>query len=235
MASKIVWSALALSALALLALGEWTDIDMRLALASFDPASRAFPLRHAWLTETVGHGMVHDLMALAGLGVVSACIVDARASLFSPWMRHRMRLLALCAVAVPLCVALAKQGSSLACPWDLHRFGGSQPYYGLLDNIPLGTQAGHCWPGGHASSVLWLIGLVFFWLPHDPRRALAAGALVLLAGLAVGWIQQMRGAHFLSHTLWSMWFACAITAVVWRWAFRPEAEAGEAAAGRRAA
>lgn len=235
MARKAVWIALALSALALLALGEWTDIDMQLALASFDPASGAFPLRHAWLTETIGHVVVRDLMTVAGVFVVAACIVDTRMRLFSPWARHRMRLLALCAVAVPLAVSMVKQGSSLACPWDLQAFGGSQPYFRLLDSIPLGATGGHCWPGGHASSVLWLTGLVFFWLPHHPRRALAVGAGVLLAGLGVGWIQQLRGAHFLSHTLWSMWFACAITALVWRWAFRPGADAGEAAADRRAA
>lgn len=235
MARKLVWIALALSALALLAVGEWTDIDMQLALASFDQASGAFPLRHAWLTETIGHGVVRDLMTLAGLFVAGACIVDTRMPLFSPWMRHRMRLLALCAVAVPLAVSMVKQGSSLACPWDLQAFGGSQPYFRLLDSIPLGAGAGHCWPGGHASSVLWLTGLVFFWLPHNPRRALAVGAAVLVAGLGVGWVQQLRGAHFLSHTLWSMWFACAITAVVWRWVFRPEEAAGAQVAGLRAA
>ena len=27
----------------------------------------------------------------------------------------------------------------------------------------------------------------------------------LLAGLALGLAQQMRGAHFMSHTLWSAW------------------------------
>jgi len=29
----------------------------------------------------------------------------------------------------------------------------------------------------------------------------------MLLGAALGWIQQMRGAHFLTHTLWSMWIA----------------------------
>ena len=29
-------------------------------------------------------------------------------------------------------------------------------------------------------------------------------------GAASGWLQQMRGAHFLTHTLWSMWISCAI-------------------------
>ena len=32
----------------------------------------------------------------------------------------------------------------------------------------------------------------------------------LLFGLGVGWVQQLRGAHFLTHTLWSGWIACAL-------------------------
>ncbi|UUZ57577.1 hypothetical protein LP419_13670 [Massilia sp. H-1] len=36
----------------------------------------------------------------------------------------------------------------------------------------------------------------------------------------IGWIQQLRGAHFLTHTLWSMWIACALVITVWRVATR---------------
>jgi membrane-associated PAP2 superfamily phosphatase len=35
-------------------------------------------------------------------------------------------------------------------------------------------------------------------------------ALGIGAGLGLGWVQQLRGAHFLSHTLWSAWIAAAI-------------------------
>lgn len=64
--------------------------------------------------------------------------------------------------------------------------------------------------GGHASSALWLLGLAVFWLPRRPRMAAAVGGAMLLFGLAVGWMQQLRGAHFLTHTLWSMWVAVFI-------------------------
>ena len=35
---------------------------------------------------------------------------------------------------------------------------------------------------------------------------------MLIAGLALGLSQQMRGAHFMSHTLWTAWF-CWVTAL----------------------
>jgi membrane-associated PAP2 superfamily phosphatase len=36
----------------------------------------------------------------------------------------------------------------------------------------------------------------------------------LLFGGMVGWLQQLRGAHFLTHTLWSIWLACATVLLV---------------------
>lgn len=58
---------------------------------------------------------------------------------------------------------------------------------------------------------LVLAALVIFWLGRctDIDLRLAA-TLALGFGFLVGWMQQMRGAHFLTHTLWSMWIACAI-------------------------
>ena len=69
---------------------------------------------------------------------------------------------------------------------------------------------GHCFPAGHASSVLWMISFGAFWLPRHPRRAAAVAGALLVFGVGVGWVQQLRGAHFVTHTLWSVWLACAI-------------------------
>ncbi|HEY1042442.1 MAG TPA: acid phosphatase, partial [Telluria sp.] len=162
-------AALGLAALGIIWLTEFTDIDMLLARAAFDPALGDFPLRHAFLMETVGHRYVRNLCVLAGACVLGLVLVDLRFGVLDTWARIRMRALALCAVLVPLTVSLLKSASSLACPWDLQAFNGKQPYFRLFDAIPAGASAGHCWPGGHASGSLWLLGLVVFWLPYRPR------------------------------------------------------------------
>ncbi|HWW69256.1 MAG TPA: hypothetical protein VN089_04910, partial [Duganella sp.] len=63
---------------------------------------------------------------------------------------------------------------------------------------------------------LWLLAVAVFWLPHKPRKAAAAGAAMLVFGFTVGWIQQLRGAHFLTHTLWSIWIAVLIVDSLYR-------------------
>jgi membrane-associated PAP2 superfamily phosphatase len=109
---------------------------------------------------------------------------------------------------------MLKRASVAHCPWDLARYGGDQPYLRLFDALPLGVPAGHCLPAGHASSALWLVALCVYWLPSRPGAARNVAALALLLGGLVGWMQQLRGAHFLTHTLWSTWIACAVVLAI---------------------
>jgi membrane-associated PAP2 superfamily phosphatase len=210
------------SALGILWIGNFTDIDLTLANAVYDAQTHSFPWQHAWLTERFGHVIMKQVLTVLALIPIALSLGELvlRKPYLGAWWRLRLRLLAWCAVLIPAITSLLKHASKTHCPWDLERFGGSEPYYRLLDHVPALTDAGHCLPGGHASSALWLVGLMVFWLPHRPRTALGVGAATLAFGGALGWLQQMRGAHFLTHTLWSMWIACAITASLLAYAHR---------------
>nr|WP_267875196.1 phosphatase PAP2 family protein [Massilia sp. Leaf139] len=107
-------------------------------------------------------------------------------------------------------MSLLKQASDAHCPWDLAHYGGTEPYVRLFEALPPGVLPSHCLPAGHASSALWLVSLVTLSLPGPAGRSSLIWGLALAPGLVLGWMQQMRGAHFLTHTLWSAWIACAI-------------------------
>jgi membrane-associated PAP2 superfamily phosphatase len=207
---------LAFAALAIAWLGNGTDIDMRLAQLVYDHGSASFPLRHAWLAETFSHGVMRTVLSLIGACFVIAAAIDAWRP--RPYWEHgvrmRLRVVALSAVLVPLATSLLKRVSSSHCPWDLQQFGGTELYVRLFDSAMAGAPAGHCMPAGHVSSALWLISLTVFWLPHRPRKAAAVFVLALGLGAVLGWVQQLRGAHFLTHTLWSIWIACAIVTLL---------------------
>lgn len=147
-----------------------------------------------------------------GLAVIALCLFDALRPLrkMTALARTRSRIVALSAVTVPLVISLLKHYSVLHCPWDITNYGGFAPYLRLLDPVPPVWQAGQCFPAGHASSALWLAAFAVFWLPDRPRRALLVFACGLSGGIFLGWVQQMRGAHFLTHTLWSAWIAAAL-------------------------
>ena len=193
-------------------IGRCTDLDLALADAVFDAASGAFPWRHAWLAETFGHVILRWLLMLLALGFMGRALADLawpRAAM-SGQARLRLRIVALSALLVPLAIGVLKRFSTSQCPWDLLRYGGDQPYVRLFEALPAGAVAGQCLPAGHASSALWLVSLAVYWLPARPRTAGAVAVLALAFGAAVGYLQQLRGAHFMTHTLWSIWIACAI-------------------------
>jgi membrane-associated PAP2 superfamily phosphatase len=209
-------SGLALAALGIAWLGNRTDVDLVLANAMYDAERHAFPWRHTWLAETFGHFILKALLVCTGALAMVAVTWDLLRP-FKHWsnaMRLRSRILACSALGVPLVTSLLKQASVSHCPWDLALYGGTEPYVRLFEALPSGALAGHCLPAGHASSALWLVAIGVFWLPYSPRKAFAASACGLAAGFVLGWLQQLRGAHFLTHTLWSMWIACAVVVAI---------------------
>ena len=211
-AIRRVAAALAVAALVIFWIGRCTDVDLALADAVFDAASGVFPWRHAWLAETFSHVILKWLLMLLALGFIGRALADLawpRAGM-SGHARLRLRIVALSALLVPLAIGMLKQFSTSHCPWDLLRYGGDQPYVRLFEALPAGAVAGQCLPAGHASSALWLLSLAVYWLPARPRMAWAAATFALAFGAAVGYLQQLRGAHFMTHTLWSIWIACAI-------------------------
>jgi len=206
-----------LSALVILWIGNNTDIDLALADAAYDAAARSFPMQHAWIAEQFNHVILKAILSVLGATAVVLALWDA----FRPyrsWATSRrigMRVVAMSAVLVPSAISLMKHASVSHCPWDLQRYGGTEPYIRLLEWMPEGIRAGHCMPAGHASSALWLISIAAFWWPQRRRTAMLVAAAMLTLGLTVGWLQQLRGAHFLTHTLWSAWVACVLVWAVY--------------------
>ena len=217
-ALRTIDSALILSGIVILWIGNYTNIDLALADAMFDRASGTFPWHHAWLAERFNHGILKTILQVLGVATVALAAWDwARPQpSWDATRRVGLRVLALSAIFVPGCISVLKHFSDSHCPWDLQRYGGHEPYVRLLEFLPAGVSPGQCLPGGHASSALWLVALAVFWLPHRPRMAALVGGLMLAFGLAVGWMQQLRGAHFLTHTLWSMWIAVFVVDALYR-------------------
>ena len=209
---------LALTSVIIILLGAVTDVDLRLADWAYDARLGVFPWRHVWLAEVASHVIVKRALAALAIAIIGAAAWDWwRPRPWAALRRVQLRIVALSAIAIPAIIGLLKQVSSSHCPWDIDRYGGSAPYVRLLEALPAATAPGHCMPAGHASSALWLIALAVFFLPARPRVALCVFFLMLAFGFALGWLQQLRGAHFLSHTLWSVWIACAVLWALLRW------------------
>jgi membrane-associated PAP2 superfamily phosphatase len=211
----MVVAVLVISALSLVGITLWTDWDIKLADRAFDINAGVFPMRHVWLTETFNHVILKSAFITLALVIVLRVVWDiARPGTWTWLRRFQLRVIALSAVLIPTAISLIKQASDSHCPWDLQRYGGTEPYVRLFEYLPAGISPGHCMPGGHASSALWMISLSVLFVPNRMLHATVVFAASLTFGISVGWLQQLRGAHVLTHTLWSAWIALLIVLII---------------------
>jgi len=220
-------AALAGFGLLIVLLAQYTDLDLALADLYFDPITRRFPWDHTWFGRDFMHGYLKNVIVWSGFLLISVAVIDFAVALprLSPLRRLQLRFLALASTLEPLLVRTLKENSALHCPVAIDRYGGSHSLLRLLDPIPDAWSAGHCFPAGHASAGMWLSALAIWWLPQQPRRAAAVFVGGLSVGLAMGWVQQMRGMHFLSHTLATAWLSTALMLLMFALFRRPLASA----------
>ena len=188
----------------------WDAAGLDLPLARLMGSRHGFSLREHWIAA----GVLHDgarlaawllgLWLLAGLRWPTGLLRQVAPA-------ARLQWLAATAVSLLLISGL-KLASQTSCPWDLSEFGGAGSYlshwaWGRSDGGP-----GHCFPAGHASAGFAFLGGYFALRRAGSRWALVSLATAIAAGLILGLAQQLRGAHFMSHTLWTAWL-CWITAL----------------------
>ncbi|MFD0914741.1 phosphatase PAP2 family protein [Methylophilus luteus] len=206
-----LWGLLGVSAVVIIVMANYTPLDLLLADRMYDFNLGQFSYRHAFFFDTVMHVYAKQLLVSIWLLCLLLAIWpgNLRPAWLSAEQQYRLRWVAALAVVHSGLVSWLKHQMPHACPWDITRYGGSLPWFpAFAAHSPL--MAGHCFPAGHASSGLWLSALCLCWLPQHPRKALVVALAGLTVGLVLGWCQQMRGAHFLSHTLTSAWLMCAL-------------------------
>lgn len=185
--------------------------DFAVSRFFFDPVAGIFPMKDAPLFTLGGHaGLKWLVLCIWASGVVAAVFMRE-------W---RSPLVFFCATVVltTLIVALLKMTSAHSCPWDLRGFGGTADWFPLFGQ-PVSPGPGRCWPGGHAAGGFSLLAGYFAF--RGSHRMIARIALVVALGLGtlMSFVQIVRGAHFLSHNLWSFWICwfCSLAGfMVWR-------------------
>jgi membrane-associated PAP2 superfamily phosphatase len=205
--NDLIWTILALGLLV-----AWDASGLDLLLARPWAGSQGFPLRDNWLLSSVLHedarraAWLPALWLLAGIWKPTGVLRRLSRSQRVQWAGTT--LLALAAIS------LLKYVSYTSCPWDLAEFGGHASWvshwaWGMRDGGP-----GRCFPAGHASAAFAFVSGYFALRGVSPAQARAWLIGALLAGLVLGGAQQLRGAHFMSHTLWTGWLCWTIAWLV---------------------
>ena len=112
---------------------------------------------------------------------------------------------AIAMLAAAAIVGALKHFSSHACPWDLAVFGGSAVYQPLLGAPVAAPGVDGCFPAAHPLAGYAWLAVGFALYSSARRRSWQSWALAFGLGTLFGVVQIARGAHFLSHVLWSAW------------------------------
>lgn len=199
-----------ITVIALIALCAWDAWGWDMSLAALFADSDGFFWDHHWFLNVVMHSGAKWVNSFLWAALLMMLTLHDGVGTLGRLSSFRRVALIVGMVAAVLAVTGVKRLSSTSCPWDLAQFGGTVPYVGhwatAIDGGP-----GHCFPAGHASVGFTWIALYFASRDVSPRLARRALAGALAAGLVLGLAQQMRGAHFMSHTLWTAWICWTVS------------------------
>ena len=169
----------------------------------------SFPYRENWWLTTIAHNWVKYFI----LGIVLIYIIQFVGSFFihtwrdKRWVSGYVLLAMLCSSSL---VGTLKSMSEHACPWSL-----AQPSSDGIMWLSHTLNLGKCFPGGHSSAGFGWLALFFAYHLHAPKKAWLYLLAALVLGSGMGWTQMMRGAHFLSHNLWTLWFTWLVNVVLY--------------------
>jgi membrane-associated PAP2 superfamily phosphatase len=197
-----------------------TSIDRLIAHALFFDSidMRWIGAQSWWLNQFLHTG---------GRWFIRAIVAAALALLIATWLRHDLRWVRRPAAYFVLAtvlsigiVGLLKVTTNVHCPWDLAEFGGKFAFVELFAHRPQGVHPGQCFPAAHASSGYALLALYFVFRERNALLARLGLALGIAGGLIFGIAQQARGAHFVSHDLWSVFLVWMISLTIYTFVFK---------------
>lgn len=199
----------------------FTDLDLWWGDQLYRLQGGSWALRDAWATNYLIHDQGRNLVSLMTLTLLIAIGASFFLEKYRSWRRPLLYLLCSALISVAI-VNIMKDTTGIDCPWDLDRYGGDKAFVNLFGTRPVGQEPGRCFPAGHASGAYCWLGLFFLAMRYRPAWRFSVLAAVVALGLTFGVAQQLRGAHFVSHDLWTVYICWMSAALCYYWVFRLE-------------
>lgn len=196
----------------------WTDVTVARALFFDADQGQWIGARNWWINVFLHTG---GRWAVRLLVLTSMCFwIAGRIDSSLDVMRRPAAYFTVSVVLSVGIVGLLKTLTNVDCPWDLQVFGGQYPFVHLFADRPDALRQGHCFPAAHASSGYALMALYFVFGERSSSLAKFGLLLGAVTGLVFGVAQQSRGAHFVSHDLWSAIITWLVALTVYTLGFK---------------
>jgi len=195
-----------------------TPIDHQVSEFIYRAGGGQFAWKENFWLETVFHQWAKIPPILLTLSALLLWIASYWVKSFVSWRWSLAYVFLASALAVGV-IAWLKASTDKACPWHLVQYGGEYAFRRLFEGgISRGLQ---CWPAGHASTGFGLLAWsIMFYQRKRFRLGTTAFFIAMLCGNILGVSQVLRGAHFISHQLWTALICWTVCWLVYR-VFQP--------------
>lgn len=192
-----------------------TGADLAIAGYIFKLSGGAFTLRDNVWFKHIFHDLGKHLFQVAFLVVIGLQIYFYHTQA-PQHKKTRTWFVLACAAITLIFVGILKATTTLPCPWAITAFGGEKAFVPLASafdttNFPLG----HCFPAGHAAGIYAWLGIAFIF-PLFSKPFWQSFCAIFFIGLLYSLVQNLRGAHFLSHDCFSIALSFAVISFVCR-------------------
>ncbi len=198
---------------------EFSNFDVQLANRFFDFENHRWFAGESWWANQLLHKTGRDFIALIAIFSLLGFMLSWVSKHLRPYRRACGYALLSILLTTGL-VFLGKKYSNVDCPWDLAMYNGNRPYVHIFSDKPDDIDIGRCFPGGHSSGAFSLLFLYFLFRDKNRRWAVAGLGFALLLGSLYSYGQWVRGAHFISHDIWSAFIAWFIALGLYKGVFR---------------
>lgn len=198
---------------------ELTNTDRNLADWIYKWQGNNWQFKDAWITAT----FIHKGGKYFSISMLLILLLLFFLSYFSPKLitwKYRLGYLLAATLTGVLFVSIGKWITYISCPWDFSRYGGTLEYLPLIKQLWI-RNGNQCFPAGHASAGFAWVALYFVGLHTKSLWRWTALLFALLMGIIFGISQQLRGAHFLSHDLWSFGICWMVSFIFYEVMLKP--------------
>jgi membrane-associated PAP2 superfamily phosphatase len=188
---------------------EYSGLDLWWVSHFFDTQNQIWLYKKNWFFNTIIHSggqLLDRIFVLIWLLLFIFINLKKKFTIY----RKFFLFFLLASVTGPILVGIGKNLTHIHTPWDLQLFNGIYPYIRLLDPTPEGVPVGYAFPAGHASGGYCFLSLYFALLHFRSPYRIFGLVFGVCLGLVFGLGQQIRGAHFPSHDLFTLvicWYA----------------------------
>ena len=194
-------------------LSQYTDFDLFFSDLFFNTNQNQFILQGE--NKSLGI-MLHDypkyLFMLFAISIWLSIVTSGlfKKNFYQNYFSIRdLLFISIASILIPAAIWWSRELSAMHCPRELVIYGGESLYLRILDSIPVNWENGQCSPSAHASSFIWVLSLLIVKKMKKQTWMFAYLMIFILSS-----VQIMRGAHFVSHIIYSIIIGLIILTVL---------------------